>query len=117
MVDATTLDFIRSILNYLIPIALGWFGGQYVLKKAYQKTVDVFDDITDVAKEVADVKRIVTDALYDKNVSEEEFDQIFKELDETVDVLDRLVDDGKALIEAYRELFGVIISVFRKKVG
>ena len=59
----------------------------------------------------------VAKALEDNAVSEEEYKQIFAAYEDLMKEVDEFTVSVKGMIDAYRELFGVVLSVFRDKFG
>lgn len=109
------VDSLITLLPWILGIVAGWIAGNAVLKKALTLTLDTFDSVTDVVAQAKTMREDVMKALEDKNVSEEEYAVLMKDYDNFMREADELSDNAKYMIEAYRELFGVIINVFRKK--
>jgi len=118
---AVEWEGIVNIILYASPLIIsaiiGWIAGQATLKKALEATLRTFDEFTDVVAEAKDARATVAKALEDNAVSEEEYKQIFAAYEDLMKEVDEFTVSVKGMIDAYRELFGVVLSVFRDKFG
>jgi len=111
-------DWINALLAaspWILGIIGGWVAGNAVLKKALTLTINTTDDVFDMVDNMHAGWKDLMVALEDKNVTEEEYAKLAKDYDTFMESEKKFEEDGKATIAAYRELFGVIINVFRKK--
>lgn len=112
-VDYVTL--ILSALTLIIPAIIGWVAGQATLKKALEATLKTMDEFTDVVAEAKDLRVTLAKALEDNTVTEAEYKEIYAAYEDVMKEIDDFNIAVKGMIDAYKEVFGVVLSVFRSK--
>jgi len=108
------LEIVPYLMGLLAAFTAGWYAVRPIFLRAIETLVNELDNLSQLFSEAEALRKTLADAWEDNTVTQDEWDKIYLELDKVMKEIEELRIGAVAVADSFRELFGVIISIFKK---